>query len=80
MCTVPNEKNLKLVLRYWRKRRGLSIRALAKKAQVSSVTILRVENENLVPQPKVIQKLMGALDVTMEQLLVDASDDEPHAA
>jgi len=74
---MKDEKNLKVVLKYWRKRRGMSIERLAKEAKVSTITIQKIEKENHMPRPDVLERLKDKLDVTMEELVVDASEDTP---
>jgi len=77
MKHMPDEKNLKVVLKYWRKRRGYSIEKLAKDAKVSTITIQKIEKENRMPRPDVLKRLIEALDITLEELVVDASEDIP---
>lgn len=72
---MRDEKNLKVVLRYWRKRRGYSIERLAKDAKVSTITIQKIEKENRMPRPDVLKRLVETLDITMEELIVDASEE-----
>jgi transcriptional regulator with XRE-family HTH domain len=50
-------------LREWRDRRGLSLRALADKAGVSYVTIVRIEGGSLSPTAAMLDKLATALDI-----------------
>ena len=57
-------------LRWIRQRRGLSIRALGKKATVHSVTIGRLEKARRAAQLETVRKLAGALGVEVEELLV----------
>lgn len=74
---MKDEKNLKVLLRYWRKRRGYSIEKLAKDAHVSTITIQNIEKKGLVPRPDVLRRLQEGLGVTLEELVVDASEDVP---
>jgi transcriptional regulator with XRE-family HTH domain len=74
---MKDEKNLKVVLRYWRKRRGLSIEKLAKDAHVSTITIQNIEKKGLVPRPDVLERLIRALNIALDELVVDASEDVP---
>jgi transcriptional regulator with XRE-family HTH domain len=64
------------MLKYWRKRRGLSIEKLAKLAKVSTITIVRIEKAGLMPRPDVLKRLTTKLGITMDELIVDASEDE----
>jgi transcriptional regulator with XRE-family HTH domain len=74
---MPDEKNLRVVLKYWRKRRGYSIEKLAKDAKVSTITIQKIEKENRMPRPDVLKRLTETLDVTLEELVIDASEEPP---
>lgn len=73
---MRDEKNLRVALKYWRKRRGKSIERLAQEAHVSTITITRIENANLMPRADVLNRLTEALGISMEELIVDATDDE----
>ena len=72
---MRDERNLKVQLRYWRKRRGLSIEKLAKDAHVSTVTIMRIESSNRLPRPDVLERLTQALKITVEELVADDTED-----
>jgi transcriptional regulator with XRE-family HTH domain len=74
---MKDEKNLRVALKYWRTRRGMSIERLAKEAGVSTITIQRIEKENRMPRPDVLERLTKGLDVSMEELVVDASEESP---
>jgi transcriptional regulator with XRE-family HTH domain len=50
-------------LRYWRDRRGYSVRELARRAGVGYVTVVRVENGHLSPTVAMLEKLAGALKI-----------------
>jgi transcriptional regulator with XRE-family HTH domain len=52
-------------LRYWRNRRSLSVRELAKRAGVNYVTIVRIETETMSPTVTMLEKLAGALGVNV---------------
>jgi ribosome-binding protein aMBF1 (putative translation factor) len=69
-------KTLRLKLEYWRTRRAMSINDLAKVANVSSATILKIENHRYMPRPKVVNRLAVALNISLDELLID--DDEHH--
>ncbi len=72
---MKDEKNLRVLLKYWRKRRGLSIEKLAKDAKVSTVTIQRIEKEGRMPRPDVLERLIKTLNITLEELVADTSED-----
>lgn len=76
---MKDEKNLKVALKYWRKRRGKSIEKLAKEAHVSTITIQRIEQNNIMPRSDVLDRLTKALDISMEELIVDESEEKPAA-
>lgn len=65
---------LRVRLKYWRTRRALSVTDLAQLAKVSNVTIIKIEKEGRLPRPKVVHKLLVALDITLEELMVDDSE------
>ena len=63
---------IKIRLKYWRKRRVMNIEQLAKKAKVSSRTIVEIENEvNRDIRPATLHKLANALSINVEELVVD---------
>ncbi len=53
-----------VLLRYWRERRGYSVRELAKRARVGFVTISRIENGHLSPTVAMLEKLAKALGIS----------------
>lgn len=65
---------MKIRLKYWRERRGLSIRDLAELSSASSATIVAVEKTGDAPRPAVLKKLTKALNVTMEELIDDRAE------
>jgi transcriptional regulator with XRE-family HTH domain len=67
---------MRLKLRYWRRRRALSIPDLAALAHASSETIVRIETTNHVPRPNVIRRLAAALEVSLDELLVVEDETE----
>lgn len=73
---MKDERNLKILLRYWRRRRGKSIEQLAKEAHVSTSTITKTENSDVIPRAGVVNRLAQALGVTVDQLIVDESETE----
>lgn len=56
-------------LAVWRKKRGLSQRALAQAAKISYVTIARLETERFDPRLSTLRQLAIALDVPVTGLL-----------
>ena len=58
-------------LAVWRKRRGFSQRALAKLANVSYVTIARLETDKFDPRLSTLRQLAKVLKVKVSQLLDD---------
>ena len=52
-----------VTLRYWRERRGYSVRELARRAGVGYVSVVRIENDQLSPTVAMLEKLAKALDV-----------------
>ena len=52
-----------IVLRHWRERRGYTVRALANRAGVSFVTIVRIENDRTSPTVAMLEKLAEALGI-----------------
>jgi transcriptional regulator with XRE-family HTH domain len=61
--TLPSPTVVQIRLREWRDRRGFSLRALAEKAGVSYVTIVRIEGGTLSPTVAMLDKLATALDI-----------------
>lgn len=59
-------------LKYWRKRRVLTIAELAAKADVTPQTIVTIEKgRNPNARPETLRKLAGALSIGIEELVVD---------
>jgi transcriptional regulator with XRE-family HTH domain len=56
-------------LREWRKRRGLTLRALGELSGVHYVTLARLEAGRFDPQLSTILKLCKTLDITPNQLI-----------
>lgn len=52
-------------LRYWRERRGYSVRELARRAGVGFVTVSRIENGRLSPTVAMLEKLAKALRISV---------------
>ena len=73
----------KLQLRYWRKRRKMTIDDLSAKAKMSTQTIIKIEKYGHIPTPTTLGKLEDALGVTTEQLFEGPGASEtanPHRA
>lgn len=58
----------RLHLKYWRKRRKLTIKELAKQAGMSTETIVKIEKYGHIPGKEVLDKLERALNVTTDEL------------
>jgi transcriptional regulator with XRE-family HTH domain len=59
-------------LRYWRKSKKMSQKALADKAGVSPVTINQLETKDRTPRAQTFDMLLGALSITREQFFAEA--------
>jgi transcriptional regulator with XRE-family HTH domain len=57
-----------LLLREWRTRRGLSVRALGEASGVSYVTVVKIETRTMSPTVTTLEKLAGALGVSVRDL------------
>jgi transcriptional regulator with XRE-family HTH domain len=55
-------------LREWRERRGYSIRELANRANVSRMTVFRIESRRVSPTVAVLEKLARALRIRVGDL------------
>jgi transcriptional regulator with XRE-family HTH domain len=56
-----------VLLRHWRERRGYSVRALAKRAGVGYVSIVRIENDQISPTVGMLEKLARALGISVRE-------------
>ena len=54
-----------ILLRYWRERRGYSVRELAERAGVGFVTVSRIENDRMSPTVVMLEKLARALGISV---------------
>jgi len=54
---------VRVLLRHWREKRGWSMRRLAGKADVSYVTVARIEHGEMSPTLEMLEKLAKALDI-----------------
>jgi transcriptional regulator with XRE-family HTH domain len=57
-----------LLLRQWRARRRLSLHALADKAGVHFVTIVKIEQGRMSPTVRLLEKLAAALEIRVRDL------------
>ena len=60
------------LIRKLRKKKGLSLRKLAEKVDISYVNIAHVENGNVSTSDKVLKQLAKALDYDVDMLLAKA--------
>ena len=65
-------KTLGLLIRKLRKNKGLSLRKLAEKVDISFVNIAHIENGRVATSEKVIKQLAKALDYDVDKLLASA--------
>ena len=57
-------------LKHWRKKKGLTQEALARKANISYNTIIKLETGGIKdPRVSTIAKLAQALEITIDELL-----------
>jgi transcriptional regulator with XRE-family HTH domain len=56
-----------ILLRYWRDKRGYSVRELAKRAGVGFVTVSRIENGRMSPTVDMLEKLAKALGIGVRE-------------
>jgi transcriptional regulator with XRE-family HTH domain len=54
-----------ILLRHWREKRGYSVRDLARRAGVTHVSIVRIENGQASPNVAMLEKLAEALGVSV---------------
>ena len=52
-----------VLLRHWREQKGYSVRQLAERAEVSFVTVSRIENGHMSPTVAMLEKLAKALGI-----------------
>jgi transcriptional regulator with XRE-family HTH domain len=62
-----------ILLRHWRARRGYSVRALAKRAGVGYVSIVRIEMGHMSPTVAMLEKLAAALDIRVRDFFPEES-------
>ena len=70
-------KTLGLLIRKLRKDKGLSLRKLAEKVDISFVNIAHIENGRVATSEKIIKQLAKALDYDVDKLLAVA-DSQQH--
>ena len=62
-CDNTQAMPVSLLLRYWREKRGYSVRELARRAKVGFVTVSRIENGHISPTVAMLEKLARALGI-----------------
>jgi transcriptional regulator with XRE-family HTH domain len=62
-----------ILLRHWRERRGYSVRELARRAGVTHVTVVRIENDQVSPTVMMLERLAKALQIDTRELLVPST-------
>ena len=79
--TERKPENLRIQLEYWRKRRGLTVAALAREAGVSTRTIHQIEHEgkNTIRADRA-ESLARALKISVDELIIDISETTQPAA
>ena len=60
------------LIRKLRKKKGLSLRKLAEKVDISYVNIAHIENGNVATSDKILKQLANALDYDVDKLLAKA--------
>ena len=66
-----------LRLRYWRERRGYSVRELAERAGVGFVTVSRIENDRMSPTVAMLEKLAAALRISVRDFFPAGPPNRP---
>ena len=67
-----NKELLGKLIRKLRKQKGLSLRKLAEKVDISFVNIAHIENGNVATSDKVLKQLAKALDYDVDKMLATA--------
>jgi transcriptional regulator with XRE-family HTH domain len=62
-----------ILLRRWRERRGYSVRELARRAGVTHVTVVRIENDQVSLTVMMLERLAKALRIDARDLLVPST-------
>jgi transcriptional regulator with XRE-family HTH domain len=60
---------VRIQLKAWREKRGLSLRKLAAKTGIHHMNLFRLESGKIDPQLSTLLKLCGALHITLHQLV-----------
>jgi transcriptional regulator with XRE-family HTH domain len=68
---------IKLHLKEWRLRRGLTQKELADLAGMDVASVNQIEREKSPPRPSSIRKLAKALNIKTEQLVEVVEDGKP---
>ena len=64
-CDNTQAMPVSLLLRYWREKRGYSVRELARRAKVGFVTVSRIENGHISPTVAMLEKLAKGLEIEL---------------
>lgn len=57
-------------IKYWRKKRGMTQDALAKKADIKYSTLSKLESKNVVnPRMETLIKIAEGLEITIDELI-----------
>jgi transcriptional regulator with XRE-family HTH domain len=70
---IELQVTMRIQLKEWREKRGLSLRALAAKSGIHHMSLFRLESGKLDPQLSTLLKLCRALGITLHQLVGVAS-------
>lgn len=63
-------------LRNQRENKGYSIRTLSKLSGVSTATISRIESGLVDPKVSMVQKLAGALEISLDELVLEDVEED----
>lgn len=63
-------------LRNQRENKGYSIRTLSKLSGVSTATISRIESGLVDPKVSIVQKLAGALEISLDELALEDVEED----
>ncbi len=63
-------------LRNQRENKGYSIRTLSKLSGVSTATISRIESGLVDPKVSIVQKLAGALEISLDELVLEDVEED----
>lgn len=63
-------------LRNQRENKGYSIRGLSKLSGVSTATISRIESGLVDPKVSIVQRLAGALEISLDELVLEDVEED----